>query len=77
MINPDFHLSQQELNIVRKIDEYISIDNMSFQEKLFQALLIAQYELEAQYYGNEYEKQRIIKFRDTLIGLLHKFHQQN
>lgn len=72
MINPIFNLNQQELNIVRKVDEYFIIDSMSFQEKIFQALLIAQHELEAEYYENECEKMRIIEFRDTLLGLLHK-----
>ncbi|KUG03166.1 hypothetical protein ASZ90_019431 [hydrocarbon metagenome] len=67
------NLSQEELKVVRKIDEYFSLDHMSFQEKLFHALLIAQYELEAQYYSNEFEKSRIVEFRDILLILLSKF----
>ncbi len=67
------NLSQEELKVARKIDEYFSLDHMSFQEKLFNALLIAQHELEAQYYGSDFEKSRIIEFRDILLMLLNKF----
>jgi hypothetical protein len=53
---PISNLSRKELNVARKIDEYFKPDHMSFQEKLFNALLIAQHELEAEYYGDEFEK---------------------
>lgn len=75
-MNPLSNLSQEELNVARKIDEYFKPDHMSFQEKLFNALLIAQHELEAEYYGNEFEKSRILEFRDTLLLLLNKIPQE-
>ncbi len=66
-------LTQEELKVARRIDDYFRIDHMSFKEKLFNALLIAQHELDAQYYGNEFEKSRILEFRDILLLLLNKF----
>ncbi len=65
-------LSSKELDVARKVDQYFKLDHMSFQEKAFNALLIAQYELEAQHYGNESERTRIMEFRDVLLLLLNK-----
>lgn len=73
---PLSNLSREELNVARKIDEYFKPDHMSFPEKLFNAMLIAQHELEAEYYGNEFEKTRILEFRDTLLLLLNKIPQE-
>jgi len=71
-----YNLSKTELDLLKKIDNYFNPDDMSFQEKLFNALLIVQHEIEAQYYNNDLEKANIFKFRDTLITLLDKLPQE-
>ncbi len=70
------NLSQEEVNVARKIDEYFKPEHMSFSEKLFNAMLITQHELEFEYFGNDYEKSKILQFHDILLLLLNKFPQE-
>ncbi len=71
-MNTHRYLSREEFNVARRIERYFKSDNMSFQDKIFNARLIAQYELEAQYFSNEEEKRRILEFKGILDRLMFK-----
>lgn len=66
------NLNSEEQEIVRKIDNYFKTSNMNFQDKLFNALLIAQHELESHHFSSEDEKLKILHFKNTLDNLLKK-----
>ena len=65
-------LNNEELQVAQRIDNYFRCNDMSFREKVFQAMLITRHELEAHHFGNEYERQRILQFAQVLDGLLQK-----
>ena len=65
-------LSREEFKIARRIDRYFKSDQMSFQDKIFNARLIVLHELEAQYFGSEEEKRRILEFKGLLDSLMFK-----
>jgi len=72
------HLTSEEQEIARHLDEYFKNKNMTFREKVFHALLIAQHELDAQYFCSEDEKEKIIHFKAILDRLLLKLpHDQS
>jgi hypothetical protein len=65
-------LNNEELQVIQRIDNYFRCSDMSFPEKVFQAMLITRHELEAHHFGNEYERQRVMQFARILDGLLQK-----
>lgn len=69
------NLNSEEQEIVRKIDSYFKTSNMNFRDKLFNALLIAQHELESHHFSSEDEKLKILHFKNTLDNLLKKISQ--
>lgn len=71
MLSTD-NLSLEEKKVFRRIEEYFKSPAMTLQDKIFNALLIAQHELEAQHFGSESERLQIIQFQQTLDSLLQK-----
>lgn len=71
------NLSMEEQEIARKVDTYFKTSHMNFRDKVFNALLIAQHELESHHFSTEDEKLRIIHFRNTLYNLLKKLNAEN
>lgn len=65
-------LSPEELSVARKLENYFSHAEMDFLEKVFQAQLIAAYELESGQPVTESERIRIMTFMDTLDTIWHK-----
>lgn len=71
-MNISKHLTLEEKIVAKKIEKYFKASNMNFREKIFNAILIAQHELEAHYFSDEYEKEKILHFKRVLEGLLDK-----
>lgn len=65
-------LNLEEIKVFQRIEEYFKSPAMTVQDKIVNALLIAQHELEEQNFGNENERLRIIHFQQTLDSLLTK-----
>lgn len=70
------NLSLEEQEVARKVDTYFKTSNMNFRDKVFNALLIAQHELESHHFSTEEERLRIIHFRNTLYNLLKKINEE-
>ncbi len=66
------NMTFEEKLITKKLNKYFKSSSMSLKDKVFNALLIAQHELEAQHFSNEMEKQKIIHYKVTLDNLLEK-----
>lgn len=71
MLSPH-QLSTEEQRVVHRVDEYFKSPSMTLQEKVFNALLIAQHELEDQNFSTESERIRITQFKNTLDNLILK-----
>jgi len=65
-------LNNEELEVARRLEDYFRSSDMTFREKVFHAILIAQHELEGHHFTNEYERQRIMEFTRVLERLLDK-----
>ncbi len=65
-------LNKEEYRVAQRVNHYFKCDDMSFQDKLFNAILIAQYELEVHHYAGDEERKKIARFKNILDGLLHK-----
>ncbi|MGI6467463.1 MAG: hypothetical protein ACOX0Q_00255 [Syntrophomonadaceae bacterium] len=70
---PNF--SPEEISVARRLEQYFSHADMDFREKVFQAQLIARYELECGQPATESERMRIMTFMDTLDTIWHKLTQ--
>lgn len=70
-------LTLEEKLVAKKIDKYFQTSDMDFKEKIFNAILIAQHELDAHYFSDEYEKQKILHFKNVLESLLEKIGNDN
>lgn len=68
------NLTNEEQQVACRVDQYFKSPSMSIYEKLFNALLIAQHELDEENFTSENERIRIIKFKNTLDSLLKKLH---
>ncbi|NLV22820.1 MAG: hypothetical protein GXY49_12720 [Syntrophomonadaceae bacterium] len=66
-------LSWEEKKVFYRVDEYFKSPTMTLQDKIINALLIAQHELEQHNFSNESERLKIIQFQKTLDSLLNKF----
>ena len=60
------HLTLEERLVANKIEKYFKTTNMNFRDKIMHAILIAQHELDAHYFSDEHEKQKILHFKKTL-----------
>lgn len=65
-------LSSEEQQVISRLDQYFKPSSMTMQDKIFNAILIAQLELEEQYFSNEIEKTRIMQFKNVLECLSQK-----
>lgn len=70
-------LSCEEMEILTRLQRYFHCHEMPVRDKVFHAILIAHYELEAQHYSNDAQKMRIIHFKNTLESLLGKMDSQS
>ncbi|MGI5912252.1 MAG: hypothetical protein ACOX6E_06720 [Syntrophomonadaceae bacterium] len=66
-------LSAEEIAVAQRIESYFKSSSMTFQEKVFHAILITRYELEAKHFSDEHEYQRILEFARVLDRLKQKF----
>lgn len=66
------NMNHKEQRIARHIDKYFKSADMSFYDKLFNAMLIAQHELEGHHFSSEKERQKIIEFTSIIDSLLKK-----
>ena len=65
-------LSGEEKIVFHRVNEYFKSPAMTLQDKIINALLISQHELEEQNFSNECERLRIVQFQQTLDSLLNK-----
>lgn len=68
-------LSREEQQVVNRVEQYFKSSSMTMQDKLFNAILIAQLELEEQNFSSEVEKSRILQFKNVLECLLQKLNR--
>jgi hypothetical protein len=66
----EFTSAEQEA--VKKVENYFKCKDMTLQEKLFHALLIAQHDLEAMNFTSPMEEVKILEFKHTVNNLLLK-----
>jgi hypothetical protein len=71
-MNTTYWLKLEEQRVAEQVEKYFRSSRMTFGEKLFHALLIAQYDLEAQHFCSEDERQRLILYIDILESMLSK-----
>lgn len=65
-------LSREEKIVFHRVNEYFKSPAMTLQDKIINALLISQHELEEQNFSNEDERLKIVQFQETLDRLLNK-----
>lgn len=65
-------LTSEEQQVAYRVDQYFKSPSMTIHEKLFNALLIAQLELDEENFSNENERNKIVQFKNVLDGLLQK-----
>ena len=78
-MNTTYWLTLEEQKVAEQVDRYFRSSRMTFREKLFHALLIAQHDLEAQHFCSEDERQRLILYidiLDTMLSKLQSFERQ-
>lgn len=71
-MNTTYWLTLEEQKVAEQVERYFRSSRMTFREKLFHALLIAQHDLEAQHFCSEDERQRLILYIDILETMLSK-----
>lgn len=69
------NLSHEEQFVIQRVEQYFKSSSMTMQDKLFNALLIAQLELEEQNFNSETEKSRILQFKNVLECLRQKMNR--
>ncbi|QGT99564.1 hypothetical protein SYNTR_0971 [Candidatus Syntrophocurvum alkaliphilum] len=67
-------LSFEEEKVAKRVETYFKSKEMTLHEKLFNAMLIAQHDLEAHNFANEDERMKIIHFKKVVDSLLKKIH---
>lgn len=67
---PEFTSAEKEA--LSKVENYFKCKDMTLQEKLIHALLIAQHDLEVVNYTSPIEEVKIIEFKHTVNNLLIK-----
>ncbi|MDD3023788.1 MAG: hypothetical protein PHE26_07820 [Syntrophomonadaceae bacterium] len=64
--------SHEEEKMADRVNLYFKVDDMSFRDKIFHALLITQHDLEAQHFSNEEQHRKLLQFKNTLESLWKK-----
>ncbi|NLG33534.1 MAG: hypothetical protein GX550_08450 [Syntrophomonadaceae bacterium] len=72
MLGNALELTSEEKLVANKLEQYFKSDQMSFKDKIFHAILIAQHDLEAHHFNNENERQKILEFKEVLYSILRK-----
>lgn len=65
-------LNKEEYQVANRVERYFKSNDMSFQDKVYNAMLIAQYELEGHHYSSDEERTKIARFKTVLDRLLQK-----
>lgn len=65
-------LTIEEQQVIKQIERYFKSANMQLNDKLYHALLIAQHELESHNFSSEWERAKIVHFRNTVDSLMKK-----
>ena len=65
-------LSSEEQQVIKRVDNYFKSSSMTLQDKLFNAILIAQHELEEHNFSSETERIKITRFKNILECLCQK-----
>lgn len=65
-------LSSEEQQVINRVDNYFKSSSMTLQDKLFNAILIAQHDLEEHNFSSETERIRITQFKNILECLWQK-----
>jgi hypothetical protein len=71
-MNSAANLTHEEEQVVKRVNSYFKSSKMTMREKVFNAMLIAQHDLEAHHFCSEHERNRIAQFKDVLECLLLK-----
>lgn len=66
-------LSQEETLVTQRLQDYFKSPQMSFHDKIFHAILIAQHELDTHNFVSENEKSIITEFKLILENLEKKY----
>lgn len=69
-----YWLNHEEKKVAEQVERYFHSSRMSFREKLFHALLIAQHDLDAHHFCSESEREVLVHFISVLDGMLSKLH---
>lgn len=65
-------LTHEEQFMANRVNQYFKSAEMSMQEKIYHAILIAQHELDAHHFNNETEKNRITHYKSLLDNIWQK-----
>lgn len=68
----EFEWTLEELQVAQKLDSYFRSPCMSLKEKLFNAKLIALYDLELHHFANESERERLSRYSVILDSMMSK-----
>lgn len=71
-MNTTYWLTLEEQKVAERVERYFRSSRMTFREKLFHALLIAQHDLEGQHFCSEDERQNLILYIEILESMLSK-----
>ncbi len=74
---PVNNLTYEEKQVVSSIENYFRSNNMTTRDKLFNAMLIAQHDLETHNFCTEHERLKIARFKEVLDQLLLKVNGYN
>jgi len=75
-VAPQLELTGEETRVAQKVISYFRSPRMSLQEKMWNAKLIALYDLEQHHFTNPTEKERIARFTSILDSILTKLNPQ-
>lgn len=71
-MNSALEFTSAEIEALNKVENYFKCKDMTLQEKLIHALLIAQHDLEVVNFTNPMEEVKIIEFKHTVNNVLLK-----
>ena len=67
-------LTAEEEKVAKHIEKYFKVKNMSMQDKIFNAMLIAQHDLDTHNFTSENERIKIANFKGVLDSLSRKIY---
>ena len=66
------NLNEEEKYLLQKVNNYFKPVNMSFEERVFNALLITSHDLEAHHFSTDKQHRTLIKYQTVLGRILKK-----